>query len=406
MKLIDNVRLLKFELEKLVNVVSIVGILFLLSVMYTQFVAGGKDGQIYFINDQGAADIYLGTRKELLALGKKQCDPHKGQVTVAKLKNAFAAYKKLSEEFGLDGELTWKAEYRFASVVFSNTFSPFNPQNSLVMSMIDETDVENIYTKRKERFTELMQLPENKVHASAQAIKLAQKRTIPLYYDGQAYGWNRFNSKSLIKLLQYLIVFVIICSSFTFFNETVFSSSIHFSLATINGRKNHAIVKIQALVIFTTGIYLLVIGTYCALVFFTYGTDGGGSSLLTIYSLYNGTLAQFTRLTLIIPYFAAVLFSLFTFYISFYVKNIVSTIVISSLVFYSGNMISKGSVLERLTFLFPYRALHRGYLVSRPIVYNLFGKPVLFVYLYIPACIIMSVILSLLIVRKFKKMEL
>ncbi|MGP1529819.1 MAG: hypothetical protein ACTTI3_05700 [Treponema sp.] len=406
MKLIDNVILLRFELEKLINVVSIVSVIFLLSVTYKEFAVWSQDGEMYFINDQGVIDVYSGTKKDLLALMKKQDEPHKGPVTVPKLKSAFAAYKKLSEEFGLDGELTWKAEYRFARAVFSGAFSPLNPQNPLLMSMINETDIENIYAKHIEHFTELMQLSENKIHASAPAINLAQKRTVPLYYDAPAYGWSLFGTLSFIRLLQYLIVFVIICSSFIFFNETVFSSAIHFSLATINGRKNHAIVKIQALVIFTTVLYLLVVGTYCALVFFTYGTDGDGSSLLTIYSLYNGTLSQFTRLTLIIPYFVAVLFSLFTFYISFYVKNIVSTIVVSSLAFYSGSMIPEGSVLERLIFLFPYRALHSGYLASRPIVYNLFGQPVLFVYLYIPAYLVFSVIIAFLIVRKFKTMKI
>ncbi|MGP1455622.1 MAG: hypothetical protein ACTTJ7_07695 [Treponema sp.] len=400
--------LIKFELDKLINIVSVIGSLLLLVGLCWSAFNAGQGSAARFIDDRGSIGSFEGNAGEVLTFKRKQKAQYKGPVTVEKLQDSYFTYKKLSENYGIDGEIAWRHEYSFAFSTLTGAFTPPGLYDTFIMDKIDETDIEQMYANRVDRLTESMQLPENQIHASPKVAELAQKITVPFYYDGDAPGWQIFNSLRTIAAVKYFMLLVIVCSSFSFLNEIVFSSCIHFSLATLHGRKVHAIAKIQALCIFTTILYLLIIGTYGALTFFRFGTHGGNNAMQigNFYSLYTGTYAQFTRLYLLITYFTAIFFALLSFYISLHTKNIVSTVIIALLVLYSGSLVSEGSWPERFIFLFPYSAVHVSQLAWRPIVYNLFGQPVLFVYLYIPVCLVFSVIIAFLIVRKFKTMKI
>ena len=407
MNLSKNTILVKFELRKLIHIVSIIAIagMFFLVVQSSQ--RPYLDRNFYFVNDEGKPDSYPGGLKDSIARETKLHDKYRGPITVERLKDALATYKELSENFGKDGEQVWRDEYRFVLSVMRQAFGPPGTDNIYIANMIDAAGLEHTYTGRIKQLMDSMQFSKNQIHNSPKVAELARQVTVPFYYDGFDMVWNVLR-RSLSSIIRYCMLLLIMCSSFVFLQETVLSSCIQLSFPAVLGRKNHALVKIQALVIFTTVLYFLIVGTYCAILFFRYGTGGGNSAIQiqSFYSLYTGTVAQEIRLYFIIFYFAALFVSLLTFYISLYAKNILTTIIVTSLAFFSGRAIPQGSFLERVVFLFPASALSHKYFIERPIVYNIFGKPVLFVYLYIPACIIMSIILALLIVRKFETMEL
>lgn len=407
MNLSKNAILVKFELKKLIHIVSIIAITLLFFFVVQGSLRPYLSRSFYFVNDKGKPDSYPGGLKDSIARQTKMQDKYRGPVTVERLKDALAAYKELAGNFGKDGERTWDDEYRFASRVIPQAFSKPGQRNIYIMSMIDAADLEHVYTGRIQQLMDSMQFAKNRIHNSPKVADLARHVTVPFYYGGFDMAW-RVLMPTLSYFIKYCLLLIIMCSSFVFLKETVLSSCIQLSFPTVLGRKNHALVKIQALCIFTTVLYFLNIGAHCAILFFRYGTGGGNSSvqLFSFYSLYTGTIAQGLRLYCIVFYFAALFVSLLAFYISLYVKNIITTIIVTSLAFYSGSAIPEGSFLERAVFLFPASALDPRYFIGRPIVYTLFGKPVLFVYLYIPACIIMSIILAVLIVRKFETMEL
>ena len=408
MNLSKNTILVKFELRKLLHIVSIVAITLLFFLVLKSAQKPHLSRSFYFVNAKGKPDSYPGGLKDSIARETKVQDTYRGPITVERLKDALAAYKELSENFGIDGERTWGDEYRFAADVMEQAFSNPGQRNIYIMNMIDAADLEHTYTGRIQQLMDSMQFAKNRIHNSPKVAELARRVTVPFYYGGFDMVWDILR-RTLPGIITYCMLLIIMCSSFVFLKETVLSSCIQLSFPAVLGRKNHALVKIQALCIFTTILYFLNVGTYCAILFFRYGAGGGNSAIqiYSFYSLYTGTVMQNIRLYFIIFYFAALFVSLLTFYISLYVKNIITTVIVTSLAFYSGSAIPEGSFLERAVFLFPASALNlRSFFIGRPIVYTLFGKPVLFVYLYIPACIIMSIILAILIVRKFETMEL
>ena len=407
MNLSKNTILVKFELRKLIHIVSIVAITLLFFLVLKSAQKPHLSRNFYFVNDKGIPDSYPGGLKDSIARETKLHSKYRGPITVERLKDALATYKELTENFGKDGKDVWRSEYRFAANVIRRAFGPPGTYNIYMEDMIDAAGIEHTYTGRIKQLMDSMQLSKNQIHNSPKVAELARQVTVPFYYGGFDMVWDVLR-RNLPSIITYCMALIIICSSFVFLQETVLSSCIQLSFPAALGRKNHALVKIQALCIFTTVLYFLIVGTYCAILFFRYGTGGGNSSIqiYSFYSLYTGTVMQNIRLYCIVFYFAALFVSLLTFYISLYAKNIITTIIVALLAFYSGSVIPQGSFLERAVFLFPASALNYQYFIGRPIVYNIFGKPVLFVYLYIPACIIMNIILALLIVRKFEAMEL
>ncbi len=324
---------------------------------------------------------------------------------IEKFKECFLKYKESLNDNWIEEWPAWHTEYSDIDRIFLTAFSKPGQINHFVKDNLKLEDLKNIYNDRIFALEESMNLNENKIHSSHMIRKQAEIIKTPFYYDGFYLGWNRVISGG--KIYKYFFIILILCSSFVFYEEIIFSSSIEFSLATKNGRKVHSIAKIKALIIITTIIFIFSIGLYTMLTFYVFGTDGGKNQMqiLSFYSLFNGTLAQATILRFAILYFAGIFFSILTFFISLYIKNMLATIVLSGACFYIGTVIPKGSIFERLIFLFPSSAISFSQLFYRPIVYNFFGKPILLCYMYIPASIAMSIILSVLIVRKFEKME-
>lgn len=404
MKKSENL-LIKFELVKLINKIFFVCVCFVLYIILssTLFYRWSQH-EASFVNEDGEYENVTG--KEAFYLEKKLNDKHKGELSIEVLQEALSDYNDKIEEFALDGNSIWYTEYLFINRLFIDSFSPYNSRQILIKDSLTNEDLEDFYANRLFKIEHSLQMPENEIHSTPLVKKLAEKIHTPFYYDGYFYAWKRINDFGY-QIIDYVIFMIILCASFVFFNETAFSTTIHFSLPTVNGRKECALAKIKALIIFSSLIYITVIGLNLLLTFISFGVDGGNSpiQIISFLSLYNLTIKQFLILYFIICYFVTVFFALLTFYLSFYLKNIISVIIISGSIFYAGKYIPQGSILERFVFLFPSSVIDRNYLMSRPIVYNFFGHPVLLGYMYIPACIVLSIILAVLIVRKYKRLE-
>ena len=401
-----NPLLVRFEAYKLIHKISILCIFLFIGLLVYKFYISTDilyQQNVVYIDDQD--DIQFVNGKKALVVEKRIQARHKGYITIEKGEAAFLDYKEKAETFGKEGELVWGSEYRPIRTMLIQAFSPPGKIDYFIFDSLKLKDIKDIYKNRVSLIEEGMYLPENSIHASPLIGVLAQKIQTPFYFGGSGIGWRKLTTGK--RYLTYLVLVIIVCASFTFFNETLFSSAIHFSLATLHGRANHAVAKIIALLTFVTVTYCVVMSIYMGLILSLFGTDGGDSvvQIQYFYSLYNATIKQAALLYCITVYFIMVFFALFTFLISLYINNIVSTILIASAFCYAGQYIPKGSILERFLPLFPGSALDIDRIITRPIVYNLFGKPVLFVYLYIPACIALSIVISLLIIRKFKTMK-
>lgn len=400
------INLTKFEVIKLVNKISLLCVVLFTALIMQRFFITDIFSNIYciYLDEDGMIQYIKG--KEAYEKEKKLQELHRGSLTIEKFEEAFLNYQEKVEEFSLEGELAWKYEYRNINDIFTMAFSEPDLFDYFIKDELKLTDLKQIYTNRIYQLEESMSSPKNKIHASKKVIEAAEKIKTPFYYDGNYDSWRGLIQGSK-KYLLYFFLIIIICSSFIFYNETIFSSCIHFSIPTLNGRKEHALSKITALIICGTLIYLFTVGLYISFILLERGTDGANTQIqiMYFYSLYNGTVKDAVIHYFLIIYFAGLFFALFTFFVSLYVKNIVTTIMLSAGFLLLGGYIPEGSIFERLIFLFPGSVLSIKNIISRPIVYNLFGRPVLLAHMYIPSCIILSIVLAVLIVKKYKKME-
>lgn len=398
--------LVKFELLKLVNKITLFCIIFFITII-TRRIIFFNSNDFYTINyfDENGTQKHA-EGEQAFEIQKSLSNKHKGELNDKKFEQALIYYKELVKQFDLMGELAWQKEYDGIFSVFEQAFAPPEEKNYYITGTLHTNDMQYIYKNRIYQLEESMSSPKNKIHASKKVIEAAEKIKTPFYYDGNYDSWRGLIQGSK-KYLLYFFLIIIICSSFIFYNETIFSSCIHFSIPTLNGRKEHALSKITALIICGTLIYLFTVGLYISFILLERGTDGANTQIqiMYFYSLYNGTVKDAVIHYFLIIYFAGLFFALFTFFVSLYVKNIVTTIMLSAGFLFLGGYIPEGSIFERLIFLFPGSVLSIKNIISRPIVYNLFGRPVLLAHMYIPSCIILSIVLAVLIVKKYKKME-
>ena len=190
MNLSKNTILVKFELRKLLHIVSIVAITLLFFLVLKSAQKPYLSRSFYFVNAKGKPDSYPGGLKDSIARETKVQDTYRGPITVERLKDALAAYKELSENFGIDGERTWGDEYRFAADVMKQAFSKPGQRNIYIMNMIDAADLEHTYTGRIQQLMDSMQFAKNRIHNSPKVAELARRVTVPFYYGGFDMVWD------------------------------------------------------------------------------------------------------------------------------------------------------------------------------------------------------------------------
>ncbi len=407
MKINSFLKLTKFELRKLFTIVFFLCLAISLIKTFKVNIFTKLPAQyshtISFINEDD--EIIELSGKEAKLKRKELSLKHQGLLTIEKFESAFVDFKDKLQEYDAMGQMIWETEYDDIDRIFTRCFRPLGRYDHYIKNGMKLSDIKGIYKNRIPQLETSMNYPENKIHKSSMISKQAEKIKTPFYYDGNYSTWKRLLGN--FRKVKYFFIIIILCASFVFYNETIFSSSIHFSLSCKNGRAAHALAKINALILMSTIIYIFTLGLYALLSVYTNGTDGSKTQMqvLHFYSLFNGTVSDAVILKFIIVYFAGIFFAILTFFISVNVKNMASTIILSIACMYVGTVIPKGTIFERLIFLFPSSAISSNTLFLRPIVYNFFGKPVPLCYMYIPACIVMSIILSVLIARKFEKME-
>ncbi len=407
MKINSFLKLTKFELRKLFTIVFFLCLAISLIKTFKVNVFMPKklysSRSVSFINEDDEIIELSGEEAKLKM--KELSLKHQGLLTIEKFESAFVDFKAKLEEYDSMGQIIWNNEYDDIDRIFTECFRPLGRYDYYIKNEMKLSDIKGIYKNRISQLETSMNYPENKIHKSTMITKQAEKIKTPFYYDGNYSTYKKLLGD--FRKVKYFFIIIILCASFVFYNETIFSSSIQFSLSCKNGRMAHALAKINALILMTTIIYIFTLGLYAVLSIYTNGTDGAKTQMqvLHFYSLFNGTVSEGVILKFIIVYFAGVFFAILTFFISVNVKNMASTIILSIACMYIGTVIPEGTIFERLIFLFPSSAISSNTLFLRPIVYNFFGKPIPLCYMYIPACIVISIILSVLIVRKFEKME-
>ena len=76
--------LIKFELDKLINIVSVIGSLLLLVGLCWSAFNAGQGSAARFIDDRGSIGSFEGNAGEVLTFKRKQKAQYKGPVTVEK----------------------------------------------------------------------------------------------------------------------------------------------------------------------------------------------------------------------------------------------------------------------------------------------------------------------------------
>ena len=106
--------------------VSVIGSLLLLVGLCWPNFNAGQGSAARFIDDRGRIGSFEGNAGEVLTFKRKQKAQYKGPVTVEKLQDSYFTYKKLSENYGIDGEIAWRHEYSFAFSTLTGAFFACN----------------------------------------------------------------------------------------------------------------------------------------------------------------------------------------------------------------------------------------------------------------------------------------
>ena len=167
--------LVKFELLKLINKITLFCIIFFITII-TRRIIFFNSNDFYTINyfDENGAQKHA-EGEQAFEIQKSLSNKHKGELNDKKFEQALIYYKELVKQFDLMGELAWQKEYNGIFSVFQQAFAPPEEKNYYITGTLHTNDMQYIYKNRIYQLEESMSSPKNKIHASKKSNRSGGK---------------------------------------------------------------------------------------------------------------------------------------------------------------------------------------------------------------------------------------